>query len=210
MQTPAGKDGADEVLAELFSYGTETRDRLAFQEALDDIAASENGGTNFNLKVLKQDFAKGVELLADNELHPALPPDAFQIVRGQMAQLVAGTLASPAYRTNRALKSALLPKNDPELREATPQSVSALTLADVKAYYAKVFRPDMTTIAVIGDITPEEARPVFEKWFGKWKSEGPKPTVTLPAVPRKQAGQRSTYRIRPRCRTPCNSPNRSR
>ena len=183
LQTPDGKDGADEVLAELFSYGTETRDRLKFQEALDDIAASENGGTNFNLKVLKQDFAKGVELLADNELHPALPADAFQIVRDQAAELVAGTLASPAYRTNRALDSALLPKNDPDLREATPKSISALTLADVKAYYAKVFRPDMTTIAVIGDITPEEARPVFEKWFGKWKSAGPKPAVALPAVP---------------------------
>jgi zinc protease len=183
LQTPPGQDGADDVLAELFSYGTQTRDRLAFQKALDDIAASESGGTSFNLKVLKQDFAKGVELLADNELHPALPPDAFQVVREQVAQLTAGTLASPGYRTSRALESALLPKNDPALREATPQSVSALTLDDVKSYYAKIFRPDMTTIAVIGDIAPEEARPVIEKWFGAWKSAGAKPTVTLPAVP---------------------------
>jgi zinc protease len=183
LQTPAGKDGSDDVLAELFSYGTQTRDRLAFQKALDDIAATENGGTNFSLKVLKQDFAKGVELLADNELHPALPPDEFRIVRDQAAQLVAGTLASPAYRTNRALKSALLPKNDPALREATPQSVSALALVDIKAYYTTMFRPDMTTVAVIGDITPEEARLVFEKWFGAWKGVGTKPTVTLPAVP---------------------------
>ena len=41
----------------------------------------------------------------------------------------------------------------------------------------------MTTIAVIGDITPEEAQPVFEKWFGGWKAAGAKPPVTLPAVP---------------------------
>jgi zinc protease len=186
LQTAAGKDGVDEVIDELFSYGTETRDRIAFQEALDDIAASESGGAEFNLKVLKQYFAKGVELLADNELHPALPPEAFQVVRDQSAQLIAGTLASPGYRTSRALKSALLPKDDPELREATPKTISALTLADVKDYYARVFRPDMTTIAVIGDITIEEARPVFEKWFGGWKSAGARPAVILPAVPANQ------------------------
>jgi zinc protease len=183
LQTAPGKDGVDRVLDELFSYGTATRDRLAFQEALDDIAVSETGGVNFNLRVLKQYFSKGVELLADNELHPALPPDAFQVVRSQSAQLLAGTLASPGYRMRRALQMALLPKNDPALREATPDTVSILTLSDVKEYYTKVFRPDMTTIAVIGDITTEEARPVFEKWFGPWKVNGPRPSVTLPSVP---------------------------
>jgi zinc protease len=183
LQTPQGKEGAQSVLEELFSYGSQTRDRLQFQEALDDIAASESGGAEFNLKVLKQYFAKGVELLADNELHPALPAEAFQVVREQTAQLVAGELTSPGYKTNRALETALLPKGDPLLREATPQTVSALTLADVKDYYGKVFRPDMTTIAVIGDITLEEARPAIEKWFGPWKSAGPKPAVTVPAVP---------------------------
>jgi len=186
LETPPGKDGVDEVLGELFSYGTTTRDRLAFQQALDDIAASEVAGVEFNLKVLKQYFAKGVELLADNELHPALPAEAFQVVRDQSAELMAGTLASPGYRARRALESALLPKDDPELRQATPKTISALTVADVKDYYAIVFRPDMTTIAVIGDITPEEARPVFEKFFGGWKNDGGKPAVTLPPVPGNQ------------------------
>ena len=62
LETPPGKDGVDRVLDELFSYGTATRDRLAFQKAVDDIAASETGGANFNLKVLKQYFANGVEI----------------------------------------------------------------------------------------------------------------------------------------------------
>ena len=47
LQEPAGKDGADDVLSELFSYGTTTRDRLKYQEELDDIAASESGGHGF-------------------------------------------------------------------------------------------------------------------------------------------------------------------
>ena len=183
LQTPTGKDGADGVLGELFSYGTETLDRIAFQKALDDIAADETGGANFSIKILKQYFSKGVELLADNEIHPALPTQAFPIVRDQSAQLIAGTITSPGYRMRRALEAALVPKDDPTLREATPKSISALTLADIKDYYARVFRPDMTTIAVIGDITPEEARPVFEKWFGGWKAAGPKPDTALPAVP---------------------------
>jgi zinc protease len=182
LQTPKDKEGVDDVLDELFSYGTETRDRLAFQKALDDIAADESGGANFSIKVLKQYFSKGVELLADNEIHPALPAEAFPIVRDQSAQITAGTIASPAYRMSRALKSALLPKGDPTLREATPKSISALTLTDVRDYYSKVFRPDMTTIAIVGDITPDEARPVIEKWFGAWKAAGAKPDVKLPAV----------------------------
>jgi len=183
LQTPAGKEGADGVLEELFSYGTEKLDRLAFQEALDSIAAEENGGASFSIKILKQYFSRGVELLADNEIHPRLPAEAFPTVRDQAAELTAGTITSPGYRTQRALQAALVPKDDPTLREATPKSITALTLVDVKDYYAKVFRPDMTTIAVVGDITPEEARPVIEKWFGGWKATGSKPPVTLQTVP---------------------------
>jgi zinc protease len=186
LETAPEKDGVDSVIEELFSYGTQSLDRLKYQEALDDIAASESGGAEFSLKVLKQYFPRGVELLADNELHPAFPAEAFQIVRDQSAQLTAGTLASPGYKTRRALQTALLPKGDPALREATPKTISALTLGDAKDYYAKVFRPDMTTIAVIGDVTMDEVKPVFEKWFGGWKNAGAKPTVTLPPVPTNQ------------------------
>ncbi len=183
LETPPGQDGVSDVLEGLFSYGTKTLDRLAFQKALDDIAASESAGSNFSLKVLKQDFPRGVELLADNELHPALPSDAFKIVQEQTAQLSAGELQSPGYRMDRALQHALLPPGDPLLRETTPQTVSSLKYEDVSSFFAKTYRPDLTTIVVIGDITAEEARSVIEKSFGGWQASGPKPNVVLPPVP---------------------------
>jgi zinc protease len=183
LETPAGQEGVSGLLGGLFSYGTRTLDRLAFQKALDDIAANESAGFGFSVDVLKEHFSRGVELLADNELHPALPVQAFAVVQKQTTQFVAGNMQSPGYRTSRALDLALLPANDPALREVTPATVGRITLDEVKQYYASTFRPDLTTIVVIGDVSSEEARQVIEKWFGEWKAAGPKPDTMLPPIP---------------------------
>ncbi len=60
LQTPAGKEGADGVLEDLFSYGTEKLDRIAFQEALDAIARRTETVSSFSIKILKQYFSRGV------------------------------------------------------------------------------------------------------------------------------------------------------
>ena len=187
LETPEGKDGVSDILEDLFSYGTTSRDRLAFQKALDDIAAQESAGFDFSLRVLKQNFSQGVQLLADNELSPALPPEAFDVIKEQTAQFVNGQLKSPGYRADRALEAGLLPAGDPVLRQRMPETVSSVTLDDVKQYYAKTLRPDLTTITVIGDVTPEEAKNVIEKWLGQWKASGPKPPVDLPPTPPNKA-----------------------
>jgi zinc protease len=56
-------------------------------------------------------------------------------------------------------------------------------LDKLKQYHAATIRPDLTTIVVIGDVTPEDAKTVIGKYFGDWKAVGPKPNTTLPAVP---------------------------
>jgi zinc protease len=183
LETPPGKEGLSDVLSELFSYGTRTLDRLAFQKALDDISANEKAGYGFSVAVLKENFSRGVELLADNELHPALPEKAFGVVKQKTTQFVAGNIESPQYRSSRALEVGLLPAGDPDLRQVLPTTVSTLTLDDVKEYYAATFRPDLTTIVVTGDVSPEEAKSVIQKWFGDWTASGVKPNTTLPPVP---------------------------
>jgi zinc protease len=183
LQTPPSQMGVDQVLEQLFSYGTTSLDRLAYQKALDDIAAEVSAGTSFVLQVLSDNFERGVELLADNELHPGLPEDAFKIVRTQIAGAVAGQLQSPDYLSARAVKAGLFPPQDPTLRQATPASVSGLSLADAKQYFKSVYRPDKTAIVVIGNVTPERAKAAIERYFGSWKAVGPKPNTVLPPVP---------------------------
>ena len=53
VQTPAGRDGVDQALSQLFSFGTKSLDRTGgVPKALDDIAANESAGTDFSLSVL--------------------------------------------------------------------------------------------------------------------------------------------------------------
>jgi zinc protease len=183
LEAPPGQEGVEDLLERLFPYGTTKLDRLAFQKALDDIGAQESAGASFSLQVLASQFDRGVQLLADNELHPALPDHAFATVRQQVAGAVRGQLESPDYLTDRALHKLLFPEKDPTLRQATPETVSKRSLSDVKNYYQRVFRPDLTTIVVIGDLTPAKAKAVVQKYFGEWKAEGPKPPTVLPNVP---------------------------
>jgi zinc protease len=186
-EEPKGQDGIADVVSKLFNYGTDKHDRLGFQKALDDIAAQEDAGARFSLKVLTPEFEHGMALLAENELHPAFPARDFAIVRQQAAQSLAGLLQSPEYLFHRAMVKSVVPEADPQLRQATPKSVMGLTLDDVHSYYARAYRPDLTTIVVVGDVTPDQARRTVEQDFGGWAKQGATPSIDLPAIPPSKA-----------------------
>ncbi|MFC5524668.1 M16 family metallopeptidase [Rhodanobacter ginsengisoli] len=189
LQSGKGEEGVAEVLDGLFPFGSTGLNRLQLQQALDGISATESAGTSFSLAVPSAHFAEGLRLLADNELHPAMPAQAFAVVQHQVAGIVAGQLQSPEFLTQLGLGKALLPANDPQLRHATPQNVMALTLDKVKSYYAKTFRPDMTTIVIVGKVDPAKARQLVEQAFGDWKADGARPDVDYAAVPANRPGQ---------------------
>jgi zinc protease len=129
-----------------------------------------------------------MQLLADNQLHPALPQTGFDVQRSSLARALAGEMQSPDYKMMRALKQGLLPAGDQGLRQATPATVGGLTLPQVQDYFAKTYRPDLTTLVVVGDVTPEQAKATVEKYFGDWKANGPKPEVVPKPVPLNPAG----------------------
>jgi zinc protease len=172
-----------EILKGLYAGGPQDMDRLAFEKALDDIGADEAAGYSFGLDVLKESFSRGVELLADNELHPALRAGDFKMVKRQTSRLIAGRLKSPSYRTSEALTAALLPASDPELQQLKPKAFKKVNLGAVRQFQEATIRPDLTTIVIVGDISPDEARAVIEKWFGGWKAVGPIPNTIVPPVP---------------------------
>ena len=192
IQAPKGQEGVADVLDSMFQFGTTHMNRLQFQAALDAISAHESAGAHFSLLVPSANFEKGMQLLAANELDPAMPAQAFAVMQHNQEGAVTGRNQSPAFLHTQHLDRALFPAGDPDLRYATPKSIAGLTLADVQQYYTQTFRPDMTTIVIIGDVTPAAARKVAEAAFGKWKATGPKPDTHYPAVPDNKASEFNT------------------
>ena len=187
MQEPPGQEGVSGLTERLFDEGSTAHDRLAFQRAADEITSGLHTGAHFSLRVLTPQFEAGMALLAEGELQPAfmggtMPARAFTVAQRQMAQSLGGQLQSPDYLFQRTAASAVVPPADPSLRQATPDSVMALHLDDVRAYYTANYRPDLTTIVVIGDVTPAQAREVVLRNFGGWQAHGPTPQVDLPPV----------------------------
>lgn len=183
LEAPKGKEGIAGLVDQMLDYGTRKHDRLAFQKALDDIAAQEQSGSSFQLKVLANEFQPGMALLAENELEPSFPAAAYSVVQRQDEENLAGLMQSPDYLFGRAIERAVAPAGDPTLRQATPASVASVSLDDLRRYWARTFRPDLTTLVVVGDVTPEVAQQVVEQTFGGWRATGPKPEVTLPPIP---------------------------
>lgn len=183
MQERPGKEGIADITDELFRYGSTMHDRIGLQKALDDIAATESAGATFSLNVLTPDFDRGLDLLAENELHPSLPEAAFRVVRANTAASLSGLLHSPDYLFGRALQAAVSPPGDPSLRQANPAKVMKLTLADCRAFWGAAYRPDLTTIVITGDITPDAAYRAVTRTFGPWQAIGPTPAIDLPPRP---------------------------
>ncbi len=183
LQEASGTDGVASLTDNLMAYGSKTYSRLDYQAELDKIAASVSTGRSFSLACLSSDFNRGMQLLADEELHPAFRPADFKIVKHSLYDEVLGGEKTPNHLEAVALLNALYPKGDPARRFATPTTVKHLTLDNVRAWFHQAYRPDLTTIVIVGDVTPSVARATVEQYFGSWKANGPTPHLDNPSIP---------------------------
>jgi zinc protease len=182
IAVPAGKEGMDRILDGLFSLGTARADKLTFEEEADKIGAFLGAGATFSLDVEPTNFDRGVQLLAEKQLSPDLGVDAFELIKRQLSAAVQGEAASGRDRADRSLAFAIYPPGDPARRFASTESISRVTVDDVREYYQRVFQPGNTTFVVIGDIEPDRALDVIQTTFGKWAPAGQRPEIYPPAI----------------------------
>lgn len=181
--TPPGKEGIARLADAMADFGSERYDFTQLRKVTDDIGASVTLGQNFGAHGFAKDLPTLLSVLADSEEHPAFPQRWLALQQSQLANSIDSENSISGVMIDRAYLQRLLPPDDAALRYPTPQSVEGISRDDLLAYTHRYWRPDLTTIAIVGDITPAQAKTAVESAFGSWSNDGPTPSVAQPALP---------------------------
>lgn len=182
LHAPRGKDGVAEITSALMTWGGGGYTREQIAAAADGISAGILPGAQFRLVVPAKNFDRAMALLAAEELHPAFPVAGFKVLQQEIGAYYGRIESQPDWTARLATEAALYPPTDPVRRHPSAATIATVTLDDVKKWYANAYRPDMTAIAIVGDIDPTLARKEIDKYFGSWRTNSPKPDFHYPPV----------------------------
>ena len=191
---PADRSGVSSLAADLMTKGTTTRSATEIARQVESLggsigasAASEGGAVNVTVK--SDQLAPAMAILADVATHPVFAPAELERARTQQVDAVTVAFKNPAQLAALVADRATFgasPFGAPG--SGTPQSLKAITRADVTAAYARTWRPDQAALILVGDVTPAQARELAEAQLGSWKAPAgaaqPLPPVGALPAPR--------------------------
>jgi zinc protease len=167
--------GFASVTAELLTKGTKTRSATQIAEEIDFVGGSLNAtaswdATNVSVLVLKKYLGVGVDILQDVVLNPTFPEEEIERVRTQRLASIKQSKAEAGYLAGVRFSKELF-AGHPYANESggNEESIQKMKRDDLVKFYQTHFIPNNSFIIFAGDITPSEALPLVEKYFGGWK-----------------------------------------
>ena len=203
-QDPVGKFGTASLVASLLDDGTATRTSQDIASTIDSIGGALGTGAGndlifVNVMVMKDSFDLALDLVADLVRNPIFALDEIERQRQQLTSGFKVSYEDPDYVAavvHDRLVFGFQPYGFPT--SGTPDSVAQITRADLLAFHERYFSPTDCVVAIVGDVTAEEAFDGVERVFGSWRKketpnhvvvDSPEPTRRLIVVDKPDAVQ---------------------
>lgn len=180
---PAGKPGVANLTSQMLREGTTTRKSLeiADQIAFLGINLSPNSSwesSTLSLHTPTAQLDSALALFADVALHPSFPANEFdRIKKTRLTELLQLQDQGPAI-ANLAFPAIIYggahPYGIPSI--GTEASVQSLTPTDLQTYYQANFKPNNSTLIIVGDVNAAQIEQKISSLFGAWQP-GTVPTV---------------------------------
>jgi len=179
------KMGMSEISGNLMSKGTANRTKEELNFEVDFIGA--NFGTSASSvfgRSLTKHQEKLLEIMSDVVMNASMSQDELDKLKKQYISGLQTEKDDPDAISSKVRRVLLYGKDHPYGEIMTEETVENITLEDVKDYYTTYWAPNVSYLAVVGDINVKEAKSLVKKYFGDWKQkEVPSHEYEMPAKP---------------------------
>ncbi len=169
---PAGREGLAYFVSKTIDEGAGELDSQAFQGRLDDLVITlrfNAGLDNFGagLKTLTENRETAFDMLRLALTEPRFDMEAVERIRRAIVSGLSRDLEDPDYLARREWWRQAFPDH-PYGRpvRGTPESLAAITPADMHEFVRTRLGRDNLVIGVVGDITGDELGPLLDRTFG--------------------------------------------
>jgi predicted Zn-dependent peptidase len=187
---PAGKYGVASFTAAMLDEGAGTRDALAIADAIDFLGATLTTSSAFDassvhLHGLASKLDAALPIFADVVRRPTFPQADMERLRTERLTTLLQFRDNPQQLAASAFSRILY---GPQHRYGTgtigtETTNKAMTVADLRQFYAANYRPRNAHLLVVGDVTASAILPKLERAFGTWTAPGEVARPVLSAVP---------------------------
>ncbi len=188
VQDPANKVGVATLTASLLDRGTQSKTAEEIADEIDFIGGALATGSGSDLTfanavVMKDSFDVGINLLADVVRSPAFAEEEIDRQKEQTISSLQVSANDPDYIAGVLLERLVYGFHPYGLpNSGTTETLAAITRADLQEYHRRYFVPNNMVLAIVGDVTGEEAFAAADRAFGSWP-RGEVPPVGLTAPP---------------------------
>lgn len=187
---PAGKEGLAELTGRLLLRGTREQDAETVSEELDFIGASldvrvaEEFAT-LEGQCLAEHFPRMLAIAAGCITDPLLAPGEFQKERSRQQEDLQAAKDEPMTAVRMYFRRVYFGTHPlGRLTLGAEAGLEGLVPADVRAFYSSRYRPDRTSLAVVGDISREKLAGLLDAQLVRWpKPAASPPSMELPPLP---------------------------
>jgi zinc protease len=173
-----GKRGAINLMTATLEEGAGDLDARGFAEAREALAAEygfdvHDDALSISAKFLTENKDASVALLKKALMDTRFDQDALDRVTGQIASIIQSDLKDPQRIAGHAFDTMAYGDHPYATSlNGTPESLAALTRADVVAAKAAVMARDRMFVSAVGDITPDQLGVMLDDLLGGLPAKG--------------------------------------
>ena len=198
---PAGKYGLASMTAAMLDEGAGGKSALELADAIELLGAELSTSSSFDYSAVRLSaptarLADAAALMADVVQRPAFSPSELERLRKERLTQLLQARDDPAAIIGLVFPKIVFGEKHRYGTSAggTATALKTLTIDDLRNFHRGYYRPESSTLLVVGDVTAASVLPILERQFGTWKGVAEGLSITpVPTAP--QLTKRQIYII---------------